>query len=78
MQLPTLTMGPHAKKIWVQFYNSLETGLKPGLGQWIDVKDIASKASENAARLAALFHLFEEKSGHINSPYAAAFINCSS
>jgi isopentenyldiphosphate isomerase len=35
--------------------------------RWLTIKDFASKAAENAARLAALFHLFEGKDGAIDS-----------
>lgn len=63
--LPTLSLSPEAKQKWVLFFNSLETGLK-NQGQWVDVKDFASKSAENAARLAALFHLFDGSEGSIN------------
>lgn len=63
--LPTLMLSPDAKQKWVLFFNSLETGLK-ACGQWVDVKDFASKAAENAARLAALFRLFDGKDGNID------------
>lgn len=63
--LPTLMLSPKAKQAWVQFFNGLEAGLKPQ-GQWTGVRDFASKAAENSARLAALFHLFEGRSGDIS------------
>lgn len=68
INLPTLKMNPQAKKIWVQFFNSIEAGLK-SQGQWIEIKDFASKAAENTARLAALFHLFSGKTGDISAEH---------
>lgn len=62
--LPTLYFSAKAKQIWVNFFNQVETGLKPQ-GVWCDIKDFASKAAENAARLAALFHLFSGTVGDI-------------
>lgn len=64
VKLPLLKMSAQAKRKWVLFFNAIESGLKPQ-GQWIDVMDFASKAGENTARLAALFHLFEGRSGDI-------------
>ena len=66
--LPTLSLSTDAKQKWILFFNSLETGLK-ACGQWVDVKDFASKAAENAARLAALFHLFDGKEGSISGAH---------
>ena len=64
-KLPTLSFGLAAKQKWVVFFNSVETGLK-SQGQWAEINDFASKAAENAARLAALFHLFDGCSGEIS------------
>ena len=63
-KLPILNMSPAAKAKWVQFFNGIETGLNPQ-GQWSELKDFASKAAENVARLTGLFHLFEGRSGDI-------------
>ena len=60
--IPTLSFTSAAKQIWIQFFNQVETGIKPQ-GQWIEIKDFASNASENAARLAALLHLFRGREG---------------
>jgi hypothetical protein len=64
-KLPILSFDSDAKQKWVIFFNSVETGLKPQ-GQWAEIHDFASKAAENAARLAALFHLFDGCSGKIS------------
>ena len=65
-KLPTLFMNGEAKRFWVQFFNAVESGLNYQ-GQWAGLQDFASKAAENAARLAALFHLFEGKMGDIGA-----------
>jgi len=51
-------LSPEAKAVWVAFHDDVETELKPGR-EMAEVKDVASKAADNAARVAALFHLFE-------------------
>lgn len=53
-----LELSPEAKDVWVKVYNLVETELAP-LGSLADVKDVASKTADNAARIAALFHLYE-------------------
>ena len=65
INLPTLHLSTAAKKQWVHFFNSVESGLGTN-GQWTLMRDFASKAGENAARMAALFHLFEGKEGDIS------------
>lgn len=63
--IPTLILSPQAKATWVSFFNQIEAGLKHS-NQWQTIKDFASKAAENVARLAALFHLFEGREGDIS------------
>jgi len=53
-----LTFTPAAKAAWVAFHDKIERQLKAG-GQYHEIRDVASKAADNAARLAALFHVFE-------------------
>jgi putative DNA primase/helicase len=53
-----LALTPEAKTAWIEFHNALETELKSG-GELYDVRDVASKTADNAARLAALFQMFE-------------------
>ena len=44
--------------MWIRFHDAIEEQL--GIeGELKDVRDVASKIADNAARLAALFHLFE-------------------
>lgn len=47
-----------AKQVWVSTYNLIESQLAP-MGELFEVKDVASKTADNAARIAALFHLYE-------------------
>jgi putative DNA primase/helicase len=53
-----LTFSSEAKAAWVAFHDAVEAELKEG-GALCDVRDVASKAADNAARLSALFHFFE-------------------
>ena len=68
IELPLLFMSPAAKKIWVSHFNQLEEGLCED-GSWANIKDFVSKASENVARLAALFYLFDGATGDICAEY---------
>jgi len=63
--IPTLVLSHQAKAAWVSFFNKVESGLQHS-SQWQTIKDFASKAAENVARLAALFHLFEGREGDIS------------
>lgn len=56
-----LTLTPEAKAAWIVFHDTIESELSNG-GELYDVRDVASKTADNAARLAALFHVF---SGHV-------------
>jgi putative DNA primase/helicase len=60
-----LSMTPDAKHEWVMFHDAIETELRDG-GELYDVRDVAAKAAENAARLAALFQVFEFGINEIN------------
>lgn len=63
--LPILALSKKAKSEWILFFNQIESGLKK-TSEWESIKDFASKAAENVARLAALFHLFSGSSGDIS------------
>jgi putative DNA primase/helicase len=60
-----LDMTPEAKAAWVQYHDVIEAELRDG-GELHDVRDVAAKSAENAARLAALFHVFEYGIGAIS------------
>ncbi|MCG8016298.1 MAG: DUF3987 domain-containing protein [Candidatus Thiodiazotropha sp. 'RUGA'] len=51
-------MTPDAKQAWVSFHDAIEGELRSG-GELYDVRDVASKIADNAARIAALFQFFE-------------------
>lgn len=52
-----LEFTPAAKQAWIAFHDALELELRSG-GDLCDVRDVASKTADNAARLAALLHVF--------------------
>jgi putative DNA primase/helicase len=56
---PTLmTLSEEAKQSWVKYHDTIESELNSD-GQFFDVRDVASKSADNAARLATLFQVFE-------------------
>ena len=57
-----LSLAPDAKVAWVAFHDAIEGELRTG-GELYDVRDVASKSADNAARLAALFQVFEHGLG---------------
>ena len=54
----TLPFTPEAKAAWIACHDAIECELAQG-GTLCDVRDVASKAADNVARLAALFHGLE-------------------
>lgn len=57
-----LSLAPDAKAAWVEYHDTIESELASG-GELYDVRDVASKSADNAARLAALFQQFEHGMG---------------
>ncbi len=55
---PVLDFTPEAKAAWISFHDAIETELRTG-GDMEQTRDVASKAADNAARLAGIFHVFE-------------------
>jgi putative DNA primase/helicase len=53
-----LSLSQEAKTAWITFHDAIESELRSG-GELYDVRDVASKSADNAARLAALFQVFE-------------------
>lgn len=51
-----LELSPEAKAQWVRLHDHIEEELRPGR-ELAEVRDVASKAADNIARLAALFHI---------------------
>lgn len=67
-----LDLSTEAKSIWVNFHDEVEIKLRPG-GDMAEARDIASKSADYAARMAALFHLFENgPDGTISSKHMKA------
>jgi putative DNA primase/helicase len=54
---PTLDLSPAAFEAWVSFHNDVERELVDS-GAFEDVRDVASKIADNAARIACLLHVF--------------------
>ncbi len=62
--LETLTLTPQATQAWRQYHDHIEAEM--GLsGDLFNVRDIAAKSADNAARLAGLFHIFEGHHGEV-------------
>lgn len=59
-----LLLSPEAKRAWVEYHDVIERELASG-GELYDVRDVASKSADNAARLAALFQMFEHGTGAV-------------
>ena len=60
-----LTFAPDATAAWIAFHDGIESMLTRS-GELYDVRDVASKTADNAARLAALFHAFNGSIGPID------------
>lgn len=59
-----LNFTPSAKERCRDYHNLIESHLQP-IGQLADVRDAGSKAGDNMARLAAIFHLANDEIGDI-------------
>jgi len=72
--ITTLSFSTEGKAVWVKYFNEIEKAIANPY-QWQSISDLASKASENIARLAALFHVFTDANGteisanHIENSY---------
>lgn len=64
---PELTFSTEAKAAWVAFHDRIERDLPAG-ERLHDIRDVASKIADNAARLATLFHAFEDAPGGCVGP----------
>ena len=60
-----LTLAPDAKQAWIDFHDQIEAMLGTG-GELYDLRDVGSKAADNVARLATLFHVFAGSIGPID------------
>lgn len=59
---PVFTLAADTKNAWVMFHDAIESELRSG-GELYDVRDVASKTADNAARIATLFQIFEQRTG---------------
>jgi len=59
---PILPLAADTKAAWVRFHDAIERELRSG-GELYDVRDVVSKTADNAVRIAALFHVFENDAG---------------
>ena len=59
-----LALSPPAHAAWVQAHDRIERALAAG-GDFADIRDVAAKAAENVARLAALFHVLTHGPGGV-------------
>ena len=65
-QRTVLKFSPEAQFRWTQAYNCIEHELNPA-GFLSDIRDFGSKAADNMARIAALFHYFDKQEGDISA-----------
>jgi putative DNA primase/helicase len=61
-----LRLSEEAQEVWIEYHDNVEGELREG-GELRDIRDIASKSADNAARIAALFHVFEGHTGAIDA-----------
>lgn len=61
-----LNFSTDAKQAWVQYHDKIESLLRLG-GELSDVRDVASKSADNAARIATLFEVFQNPTNTIIS-----------
>ncbi len=72
LQPAMLHLAPEAKTVWIKFYNDVEVELRAN-GELADVRDAASKCADQAARIAALFHVLTNgTTGAISSDHMQA------
>jgi len=70
---PMMKLAPDTKRSWIAFHDGVESQLRAG-GGLHDVRDVASKIADNAARLGALFQLFEDGSAILSDDNMARAI----
>jgi putative DNA primase/helicase len=55
---PLMRFSPEAKVRWVEYHDAIESELSSA-GEYYEIRDVASKSADNAARLAAHFQIFD-------------------
>jgi putative DNA primase/helicase len=58
-----LDLSHEAKAAWVEYHDQIEKQIGP-MGDFADVRDVAAKAADNIVRMAALFHLLDERNAY--------------
>jgi putative DNA primase/helicase len=58
-----LNFTQEAKAAWISFHDTIETELCSG-GDLFEIRDVASKIADNAARIATLFQIFEQRTSN--------------
>lgn len=62
-----LCLSPNARQVWIDTHDAVESELS-STGELVSVRDVASKAADNVARLAALFHVLRRgPSGEVDA-----------
>lgn len=69
---PVMTLAPDAKRRWVEFHDSVERELCQ-FGEFSGVRDVASKAAENAVRIAGIFQLFDQ--GRVDATIELSYLD---
>ncbi|MEO1092222.1 MAG: YfjI family protein [Pseudomonadota bacterium] len=64
---PVLHFTAEAAEIWRAFHDAVERDLREG-ERLAELRDVGSKGADNAARIAALFHLLEHGPGGVDQP----------
>jgi len=59
---PVLPLATDTEAAWVMFHDAIESKPRSG-GELYDVRDVASETADKAARIAALFRIFEHGAG---------------
>jgi putative DNA primase/helicase len=67
----TLELSAQGFEAWREVYNDVEEELA-GHGEYSDIRDSASKAADNVARVAAIFHTIEGRMGKIQADHIEA------
>ena len=60
-----LDFSNEAKAAWIESHDEIEKAIGP-TGEFVDVRDVAAKAADNIARMAALFHCLDARNGYGN------------
>jgi putative DNA primase/helicase len=71
LTLDALPLSPAAEVAWIAYHDAVERRLRVG-GDLCDIRDVASKAADNAARMAAIFDVYASRKTAITAKTAVA------